>query len=100
MQRIGVFQETDIGEIQFQFGFQTTVKKLSALNQSSNLKNYQVSKVLLIFTENLLTKSQFLLNKAKVNLKEFQKFSIVGLSLELCHLLRVIIHSRRLMKNS
>ena len=100
MQKIGVSRETDTGETQFQSGFLTTVKKLFVLNLSSNLKNYQVSRVSPIFTENLLIKLQFLLNKAKVNLREFQKYLIVGLSLELCHLLKVITHSQRLMKNS
>jgi hypothetical protein len=100
MQKIGVSQETDIGEIQFQSGYQMMEKRLFALNQSSNLKNYQVLKASRIFTESLLIKLLFHQSKVKVNLKEFQKFSTAGLNLELCPSRKVIIHTQRPMKNS
>jgi hypothetical protein len=39
MQKIGVFQEIDSGEIQFHYGFLMMDNKLFALDQLNNYKN-------------------------------------------------------------
>jgi hypothetical protein len=53
IQEIGAFQEIDIGEIQFQSGFQMIWKKLFALDQLRSYKSFQDAGKSMIFTENL-----------------------------------------------
>jgi predicted small integral membrane protein len=65
IQETGVFQEIDIGEIQYQYGFQMIWKKLFVLVQSKSYKSFQDVEKSMIFTDNLLMILQFLLNKEK-----------------------------------
>jgi hypothetical protein len=67
IQETGVFQEIDIGEIQYQYGFQMIWKKLFVLVQSKSYKSFQDVEKSMIFTDNLLMILQFLLNKEKVS---------------------------------
>jgi|LauGreDrversion4_2_1035121.scaffolds.fasta_scaffold41944_4 hypothetical protein len=100
MQRTGVSQEIDIGVIPSQFGYLKIWKKLSVLVPSKNFKNFQDVEKSLIFTEKTLIILQFHQRKVKESSKEFQKFLIVGSSLDLCHLLSFTILSAFLKKNS
>jgi hypothetical protein len=66
MLKIGVSQETGIGVTQSPSGHQMIWKRLFALVQLKNSKNYQDAVKLPIFTEKVLTILQFLPSKVKV----------------------------------
>ena len=99
MLKIGVFPETDIGEILFLCGYQTMDNKLFVLDPSKNWKNW-LDKKSLIFIESTLIIWPFNRNKEKVNLEELMKSLIVGLKVVLCHMLKFTTRSAQVNKNS
>ena len=100
MQRIGVFLETDIGEIPFPYGSPMTVRKLFALGLLKNLGNFQDAEKSKTYTEKILITLLFLLKWAKEFSKESLRFSIAGLSLVLCLSRKFIILLVLRMKSS
>ena len=88
MLETGASQETDTGVTQFLFGSQTMEKKLSVLDLLKNFKSFLDVVRLLTSTERALITLLFHQRKVKDNLRESLRFSIAGLRVVQCLLLK------------
>jgi hypothetical protein len=100
MLKIGVSQEIDIGVIQFLCGSLMIWKKLFALVQLRNSKNFLDVEKSPTCIESLLITLPFHQSKVKVFSEEFQKYLIVGSKVAQCLSLNVTIPLTLQKKNS
>ena len=100
MPEMGASQEADSGETESHSGSQMIWKKSFALVLSLNFRSFLDVDHLPISTESQSIILPILQRWAKVFLEESQKFLIAGLRVDLCHSLKVIIHSQSMIKNS
>ena len=92
MPKIGVFLGPDTGATQSLFGSLMMEKRLFALAQSPNLRNYQASKTSQTSTKSMSTKSRSHLRRVKACWKESLRSLTAGLRVDLCPTLSATTH--------